>query len=97
MFDAAASQAEFLDKVAKLDPVKIGLLASANDLEGRAAYIRDFLKLAANHIEELMADAAASISLGSINEEDAQALLADVSADLAGQLIRAASLACEAA
>jgi len=96
MFDAATSQQEFLDKAAKLDPFKIGLLATADDLEGRAAYIRQFAKLAANHIESLMADASASTTHYGIDEEDARAI-EDAGADCSGQLMRAAACICEAA
>lgn len=95
MFNAAANQAEFLAKLARLDPFKFGLRAGPEELEGRAAYIKSLTKLVANHLEEVMADAAASVSLGSITEEDARTI-EDYGADLAGQLIRAANL-CEAA
>jgi hypothetical protein len=96
MFDAAASKADFLSKVAKLDPFKIGLLATADDLEGRAEYIRSLTKALSDHIEELMADASASISCGRIDDEDARAI-ADAGDDCAGQLMRAADLVAEAA
>jgi hypothetical protein len=43
-----------------------------------------------------MADASASISCGRVDEEDARAI-ADVGADCAGQLMRAAALMMEAA
>ena len=96
MFDALASQAEFLAKAAKLDPIKLGLHADPASLEMRANYITDLTKLVADHIESLMADASASLTAGHIDEEDARAI-ADLGDDCAGQLQRAADLAMEAA
>lgn len=96
MFNAEASKTDFLAKVGKLEPFNLGLRANADDLEGRAAYIRQFAKAAADHIEELMADASVSISCGRIDEDDARAI-ADAGDDCAGQLMRAADLVAEAA
>lgn len=96
MFNAEASKTDFLAKVGKLEPFNLGLRASADDLEGRAEYIRSLTKAVADHIEELMADASSSISCGRIDDEDARAI-ADVGSDCAGQLMRAAACACEVA
>jgi hypothetical protein len=96
MFNAKASKADFLAKVANLEPFIMGLRAGPEELEGRAEYIRQFAKAAADHIEELMADASSSISCGRIDEEDARAI-ADAGDDCAGQLMRAADLVAEAA
>jgi hypothetical protein len=96
MFNAEASKTDFIAKVANLDPFIMGLRAGSKELEGRASYIRAFIKFAADHIEELMADASASISCGRIDEEDAAAI-ADAGDDCAGQLMRAAALVAEAA
>jgi len=96
MFDALASQAEFLAKAAKLDPIKLGLRADPASLEMRASYISDLTKLIADHIESLMADASASLTVGHVDEGDARAI-ADMGDDCAAQLLRAADLTMEAA
>jgi hypothetical protein len=96
MFNAEASKTNFLAKVANLEPFIMGLRAGSEELEGRAEYIRSLTKVVADHIEELMADASVSISCGRIDDEDARAI-ADAGDDCAGQLMRAADLAAEAA
>lgn len=89
MFDVEESQDNLIAAIRKLDPWILGIRPSPRALEGRAQYIADLTKLIADHVEELAADADASQSCGRIDEDDARGI-ADIGADLSGQIRRAA-------
>lgn len=89
MFNPILSKTSLIDTINKLEPGILGLRASPATLELRAEYIKQAAALFAAHIEEMAADADASLSAGRVDEEDARAI-ADIGGDLAGQIINAA-------
>jgi len=89
MFDPFKAHEEFLDEIAALRPISIGVAANRHELEARAEYIERLCKLVANHVEANMADAGASLSTGKIDETDASAI-EDAGSDCAGQINKAA-------
>lgn len=96
MYDAFAAQKKLIEALSNIEFGKLGVRIDPTGLQLRASGIHLACELFANFIEELSADADASMSLGRVAERDARAI-ADVGADLAGQIVNGAERHLEAA
>jgi hypothetical protein len=85
MFNAVLSKTAFLDAFNKIEFGHLGVRIDPVGLKLRASAIHLAGELFAKLIEEMAEDADASMSLGRVDGRDALAI-ADVCADLAGQI-----------
>lgn len=96
MFNATIAKTQLIDALNKVEFGNLGIVAGSSSLQLRASGIRLACELFANFIEEMAADADASITAGGVDERDARGI-ADVGADLAGQIVQASELQRETA
>jgi hypothetical protein len=96
MFNPTTAKSNLLAALAVIEFGNLGIQAGAQSLEIRAAGIKQAGEAFAFFIQELAADADASISAGRIADRDAQAI-ADTCGDIAGQIQEAAYLVSGAA
>lgn len=92
LYDPWAAKADLVARISKLEPWKLGLRATSEELEGRAAYISALTKLIADHVEAMAGDAQASVSCSSAIDDTSAQGIADIGGDIAGSIARVAEL-----
>lgn len=96
MFNPTIAKTQLIDALNKIKFGQFGIIAGRTTLELRASGIELACELFANFIEEMAADADASISSGKIDETVAHAI-ADAGGDLSGMIYEAAERIAEMA
>jgi hypothetical protein len=96
MFNPVVSKTNLIDALNKIEFGNLGVRIDPAGLKLRASGIALACELFSNFIEEMTADAAASMSLGRVDECDARAI-SDVGQDLSGAIVHGAELHLEAA
>lgn len=90
VFNSASAQLEFISRLQKLDPRRIGVATTNGQLEaieGRAQYIQQVLVIVHNHLAEMVEDVNNNIA-SHIDPRDLGAII-DTAGDISG-LINAA-------
>lgn len=96
MFNPTIAKTNLIDALNKIEFGSLGVRIDPVGLKLRASGIHLACELFANFIEEMAADADASMSLGKVNERDAR-IVADIGLDIAGSIYAGADRHLEAA
>jgi hypothetical protein len=85
MFNPYTAKSDFIAALNKIEFGQLGVRIDPAGLKLRASGIDLACQLFANFIEEMAADADASMSLGNVHDSDAR-MIASIGGDLAGQI-----------
>ncbi len=85
MFSPIIAKTQFIDAINAIEFGRLGIRADETGLKLRASGIQLACELFCNFIQEMAADADASIPSGKVSDRDALAI-SDVGHDLAGQI-----------